>query len=150
MSTRLFCPSGPSNVYCFSTACHGIRRRCAASASLARITSFSLTRISCLAASHSCGETMGGVFIGIVSLRYSRQCIRSAGLDTRPLRNGSTVGSYPLTVVGDRSDGPARRRVLPCLLAPVHGEVHQREAVVHLLHAAVVGPVGLEDPVAVA
>ena len=35
------------------------------------------------------------------------------------------------------------------LLASVDGEVHEREAVVHRLYAAVVRPVGLEDAVAV-
>ena len=42
---------------------HGIRRRWAASASRALVCSFSLTSISCRAASHSCADTIGGVFM---------------------------------------------------------------------------------------
>src|SRR5215467_13209102 len=64
-SSRLALPLGPSNSYSFSTASHGIRRRSAASASRARVKAFSLTSSSWRAASHSCGETIGGVFIAI-------------------------------------------------------------------------------------
>ena len=56
-------PSGPSKRYSFSTAIRGIRRRSAASASRARVSSFSLTSSSSRAASHSCGDTIGGMFI---------------------------------------------------------------------------------------
>src|SRR5438552_3642008 len=56
-------PLGPSNAYSFSTASHGIRRRSAASASRARVNSFSLTSSCWRAASHSCGDTIGGVFM---------------------------------------------------------------------------------------
>src|SRR5579884_109933 len=62
-SRKLTLPSGPSNLYFFSTAIHGIRLRSAASASLARVKAFSFTRSCCHAASHSCGDTTGGVFI---------------------------------------------------------------------------------------
>ena len=41
----------------------GIRRRSAASASPARVNSFSLTSSSSRADCHSCGETIGGIFI---------------------------------------------------------------------------------------
>src|ERR1039457_5779431 len=44
---------------------------------------------------------------------------------------------------------PAGGRVLPRLLAPVHGEVHERVAVVHGLGAAAFRPVGFEDAVPV-
>ena len=60
--------SGPRTAYSFSTAIHGIRRRSAASASRARVSSFSLTSMSARAASHSWGETTGGVFMGLFLL----------------------------------------------------------------------------------
>src|SRR5215472_13353288 len=69
-SSRLALPSGPSNVYFFSTASHGIRRRSAASASLARVSSFSFKSSRCLAASHSCGVTTCGVFIAVSSFQF--------------------------------------------------------------------------------
>src|SRR6266853_3704403 len=62
-SSRLALPPGPSNSYAFSTAIHGIRRRSAASASRARIEAFSFTSSCSRAAAHSCGDTIGGVFI---------------------------------------------------------------------------------------
>src|SRR6202034_922088 len=62
-SSRLTLPLGPSNSYFFSTAIHGIRRRSAASASRERVKAFSFTRSCCRAASHSCSDTIGGVFI---------------------------------------------------------------------------------------
>src|SRR5215472_12463113 len=63
-SNRLTLPLGPSNSYFFSTAIHGIRRRSAASASRERVKAFSFTRSCWRAASHSCGDTIGGVFFG--------------------------------------------------------------------------------------
>src|SRR5262249_22295276 len=63
-SSRLALPFGPSNSYFFSTVSHGIRRRSAAIASRARVKAFSFTRSCWRAASHSCGDTTGGVFIG--------------------------------------------------------------------------------------
>src|SRR5947207_6290473 len=56
-SSSLALPSGPSNTYSFSTASHGIRRRSAASASRARVNSFSFMRSCWRAASHSCADT---------------------------------------------------------------------------------------------
>src|ERR1700727_1044958 len=50
-------------MYAFFTASHGIRRRSAASASRARVRAFSLTRSCSRAASHSCGDTILGVFM---------------------------------------------------------------------------------------
>src|SRR5262245_40900306 len=73
-SSRLAFPFGPSNTYSFSTACHGIRRRSAASASRARVTAFSFTSSCCRADSHSSGETIGGVFIVNSSSPYVRSC----------------------------------------------------------------------------
>src|SRR5262249_34048685 len=68
---RLALPLGPSNSYAFSTASHGIRRRSAASASRARVKAFSFRRSCSRAASHSCGDTIGGVFIGRCPFRCS-------------------------------------------------------------------------------
>src|SRR5262249_22931113 len=62
-SSRLNLPLGPSNSYFLSTASQGIRRRSAASASRERVKVFSFTRSCCSAASHSCCDTIGGVFI---------------------------------------------------------------------------------------
>src|SRR5207245_10706180 len=62
-SSRLTLPLGPSNSYFFSTATQGIRRRSAASASRERVKAFSFTRSCWRAASHSCCDTIGGVFI---------------------------------------------------------------------------------------
>src|SRR4030095_11046067 len=56
-SSRLALPLGPSNLYSFSTAIHGIRRRSAASASRARVNSFSFTRSFWRAVSHSFADT---------------------------------------------------------------------------------------------
>src|SRR5215813_11929020 len=60
-SSRLALPLGPSNSYFFSTASHGIRRRSAASASRAWVSSFSFTRSCWRAASHSCDGTTFGI-----------------------------------------------------------------------------------------
>src|SRR5207237_10774313 len=49
--------------YSSAAARPGMRRRSAASRSLARVTAFSFTSSSCQAASHSCAETIGGVFM---------------------------------------------------------------------------------------
>src|SRR4029077_18330830 len=49
--------------YALSTASHGIRRRSAASASRERVKAFSFRRSCRRAASHSCCDTIGGVFI---------------------------------------------------------------------------------------
>src|SRR5207249_3516810 len=49
--------------YLLSTASQGIRRRSAASASRERVTAFSFTRSCWRAASQSCCDTIGGVFI---------------------------------------------------------------------------------------
>src|SRR5882724_8732204 len=77
-SRRLALPLGPSNLYSFSTAIHGIRRRSAASASRAWVNSFSFTRSFWRAASHSFDDTiLGGsiffslLFILIVLCLYS-------------------------------------------------------------------------------
>src|SRR5579862_6087774 len=59
------------NSYFFSTTIHGIRRRAAASASRERVKAFSLTSKCWRAASHSCGDTIGGVFIARCSFPFS-------------------------------------------------------------------------------
>src|SRR5262249_10864634 len=64
-SSRLSLPLGPSNSYFFSTNVHGIRRRSAASASRERVRAFSFTRSCWRAASHSCADTIAGVFNAI-------------------------------------------------------------------------------------
>src|SRR5262247_146023 len=75
-SSRLNLPLGPSNSYFLSTASQGIRRRSAASASRERVKVFSFTRSCCRAASHSCCDTIGGVFIA----RRSFECSMSLSL----------------------------------------------------------------------
>src|SRR5215813_13193643 len=65
-SSRLALPLGPSNSYGFSTASHGIRRRSAASASRARVNSFSFTSSCWRAASHSRSDTTFGVSIVLI------------------------------------------------------------------------------------
>jgi len=67
--------------------------------------------------------------------------------ESRPLGDGASLSPQ---VGHDRLLRPARRRVLPRLLAPVHGEVGQRQAVVHRLDTATRRPVRLEDAVALA
>src|SRR5216117_529880 len=62
-SSRLALPLGPSNLYSFSTAIHGIRRRSAANASRAWVNSFSFTSSFSRAASHPFSDTISGCFI---------------------------------------------------------------------------------------
>ena len=106
-SSRLTRPSGPSNAYSFSTAILGIRRRLAASASWAWVSAFSSTSSSSRAAFHSCGETVGGMFMVIWLLAFwsfrggnrpsdSRDTARarnpSLGAGLRPVAGGATAG----------------------------------------------------------
>ena len=51
----------PLELYAFSTAIHGIRRRSAASASRARVRAFSLTSICSRAASHFSSRRSGAI-----------------------------------------------------------------------------------------
>src|SRR5260370_20840125 len=70
------------------------------------------------------------------------------GASARPLGHWWPIGR---AAVGPRVGAllwPAGGRVLPLLLASVHGQVHERVAVVHCLCAAAGGPVGFEDAVA--
>src|SRR5689334_4316539 len=62
-SSKLTLPWGPSNSYFLSTAIHGILRRSAASASRAGVKAFSFMRSCWRASSHSCCDTIGGVFV---------------------------------------------------------------------------------------
>src|SRR5579863_2736703 len=71
-SSRPTLPLGPSNSYFLSTASNGIRRRSAASASRERVKAFSFTRSCWCAASHSCCDTIGGVFIATCPFPCSR------------------------------------------------------------------------------
>jgi hypothetical protein len=82
-SSRLAVPSGPSNVYSLSMATHGIRRRAAASASRARVTSFSFTSRCCRAASHSAADTIGGVFIAVSAFWFWVIALGTACVDAR-------------------------------------------------------------------
>src|SRR5262245_36592439 len=66
-SSRVAGPFGPSNAYGLVISVRGMRRRAAASASRARVSSFSLTRSSWSAACQSCGETTGGMFIPVLT-----------------------------------------------------------------------------------
>src|ERR1700720_827348 len=70
-SSRLTLPLGPSNSYFLSTTIHGMRRRSAASASRERVKAFSFTSICWRAASHSCCDTIGGVFIARCPFGFS-------------------------------------------------------------------------------
>src|SRR5260370_7613504 len=60
---------------------HGIRRRSAASVSRVRVNAFSFTSISRRAASHASGETMGGVFMGVISCAMSLSLHEAFGED---------------------------------------------------------------------
>src|SRR5215472_3955736 len=70
-SSRPTLPLGPSNSYFFSTAVHGMRRRSAASPSRDRVKAFSFTSNCCRAASHSCCDTIGGVFLAVSTFGFS-------------------------------------------------------------------------------
>jgi hypothetical protein len=62
-----------------------------------------------------------------------------------PTGTGGQSGEPPLARVMDLCLWPAWRRVLPRLLTSVHGEVHERVAMVQSLCAAAFRPVGVED-----
>src|SRR5919106_1462424 len=110
-SSRLTWPSGPSNAYSFSTAIHGIRRRSAASASRARVSSFSFTSSSSRAACHSWGETIVGVFMvssfvavaGLVSWRRAAPA-------TAPRSRGPTEAAAPRPAPPRRARSRSLRR----------------------------------------
>ncbi len=69
----------------------------------------------------------------------------------RPLDGAAVlVGAHLLAVGADVRPRPALRGVLPGLLAPVDRLVEHRVRAAHRLVAPAGGPVGLEDPVAVA
>src|SRR5258708_25647665 len=116
-SSRLTLPLGQSNSYFFSTAIHGIRRRSAASASREWVKAFSFTRSCCRAASHSCCDTIGGLFIArcsfdcslfvdiFISPCYSDLC--------RPLLIRSSCEKPSQPTLPDRRQKPPRRRLIP-------------------------------------
>ena len=72
----------------FSTASHGIRRRSAASASRARVNSFSFTRSLCRAASHSCGDATFGISMSVFQVCVLIFCLSlfSSTTGTRTVR----------------------------------------------------------------
>ena len=71
-----------------------------------------------------------------------RRCAATGRWDVRPATLVARWASRCLSAC--RCTVVASRRAVLRLLAPVHGQVHQRVAVVHRLHAAAGGPVGLE------
>src|SRR5687767_6776438 len=103
-SGRLTVPSGPSKLYSFSTAIHGIRRRSAASASRARVCSFSLTSSSSRAVFHSSGETTGGVFTLLLPPSVLVNDVHEAAPDgplaIHPLRH---LAEFLISIVGSPS-----------------------------------------------
>src|SRR5215472_1400599 len=113
-SRRLTGPSGPSKRYSFPTAIHGIRRRLAASASRARVSFFSSTSSCSRAASHSCGDTIGGVFIVACPPSDTRRRCRTGAPQARlrsiqSVASPSTAGSSESQWVRLRSYAAARR-----------------------------------------
>src|SRR5215216_6483138 len=116
-------PSGPSNWYALSTASHGIRRRSAASASRARVSSFSFTSRSWRAASHACGDTIGGGFMADSSHNLGPRPSPASSYQSRPLGGGASVGplmrllQHPMPVEQLGGDGRAQPRTY----APVAG-----------------------------
>src|SRR5918999_2081983 len=102
MSSRLAGPLGPSNAYSFSTAILGIRRRSAASASRTRVSSFSFTNSSWRAASHSCGETIGGMFIGPLLLHL---LVDELAPQNRPVDPVTVIAGREHAAVGQEARG---------------------------------------------
>src|SRR5579884_2178466 len=82
----------------------------------------------------------GAVLTGARSAGVWVEVIGALGSDPWPLQDRPSIG--PVGVAGPAL-GPAGGRVLPRLLPAVDGQVEHRVAVVHGLHAATVGPVGL-------
>ena len=105
---RLALPSGPTNSYVFPTVIHGILRRSAASASRARNTAFSFARSCSRAASHSCRDTIGGVF-SMANLLFA---------ELRDARRELFVVFVVMTQPKARLVAPLRRAVEPLIHAP--------------------------------
>src|SRR5580692_7819309 len=108
--SRLTRPAGPSNQYSLSTASQGILLRSAASASRARVSSFSLTRSSSRAARHSSGETISGVFIqspSFVVRTLGPSPILTVG---RPRTHRTRLASSVIDDTNRSQDWAARRR----------------------------------------
>src|SRR6266568_1747371 len=119
-SSRLTLPFGPSNSYFFATAIHGIRRRSAASASREWVKAFSFTSSCWRAASHSCADTIGGVFFGRCPFGFSMSlfvpvailfllCFLKQTATTRP-KNFSNLADAQ----GQNSSGGARSSGYDC------------------------------------
>src|SRR5580658_8647372 len=80
---------------------------------------------------------------GMGSAPGGPEVVGPPGLQARPLGGGTSVGTEVLLAF--KPFWPAGRRVLPCLLPPVDGQIEQPVAVVHRLDAAPRRPVSLED-----
>src|SRR4029450_9139223 len=112
-SSRLALPSAASNSYSFSTASQGIRRRSAASASRARVNSFSLTSSSARAAADSSGDTIGGVFIAdLLPVVVPGHClpVSLTGADRRDLLGEASAEYRHECEEAQRTVGRARQR----------------------------------------
>src|ERR1017187_5128049 len=86
----------------------------------------------------------GDSAIGLTPLaRSGAEVVGASGFEAGPLGGGTSIGTGNLLAF--KPLWPASRRVLPCLLAPVDGQVEQPVAVIHRLDAASRRPVSLED-----
>ena len=87
---------------------------------------------------------------GVSGCPSAGQVVGTARRKPRPLRGRASVG--PELIAAGRVDRlrPALRRLLPCLLPAVHGEVEKLVAGATDLGAATRRPIRLEDPVTVA
>src|ERR1017187_9651732 len=86
----------------------------------------------------------GDSAIGLTPLaRSGAEVVGASGFEAGPLGGGTSIGTGNLLAF--KPLWPASRRVLPCLLAPVDGQVEQPVAVIHRLDAASRRPVSLGD-----
>ena len=107
------CPRARRRRTSFSTASHGIRRRSAAIASRARVSSFSFTSSRWRAASHSAGVTIGGCLHGGAPFWPGCPRVRSycGGAATRPRTSSMCSAAH-------RADRPSRGPARPGTAAP--------------------------------
>jgi hypothetical protein len=71
------------------------------------------------------------------------EVVRIAGLQARPLNNGTSIGTVLVRTF--RPFWPAGWRIFPGFLPPVDRQVEQPVAVIHSLDAAPRRPLSLED-----
>src|SRR5206468_1298512 len=112
-SSSVALPSGPSKTYFFSMCTRGSLRRSAASASRARVASFSLARSASRAACHSVAETTEGRFIALLSAQsfvFVVSARPTVGIVAAPVR--SAVEQLPGRVQDIRAAVVARVRVV--------------------------------------